>query len=108
MDPTSAPKNLVLSLVRTYVPYIVSAFAAWLASTTDFVIDEEMKTGLTLFVAGVVFGVYYLVVRLLETYVAPWFSFFLGDLRKGLTVPVYPDSPPPPAAVVQPAADGDA
>lgn len=91
-DPRKAVQNVLFSLIRTYVPYIVSAVAAWLASRWDFILDEQMKTGLVLFIAGVVFGIYYAVVRVVETYVAPKFAWFLGDFRKGLTVPVYPDS----------------
>ncbi len=107
MNPTSAVKNLVFSFIRTIVP----AGVTWLigAVTDNFgpIVDDGTKGQLIALTYAVAFGVYYFVARLLETYVAPRFSWFLGDFRKGLTVPTYPDTPPPPAAVVQPAADGD-
>lgn len=103
-DPRKAIQNFIMSMIRTYVPYAVSAFAAWMASRWDFILDEQTKTGLVLFIAGVVFGIYYFVVRLLETYVAPKFGWFLGDLRRGLTTPVYPNAI---EAVVIPPSGGD-
>jgi hypothetical protein len=104
---TSAVKNLVFSFIRTIVPAGVTWLIGVVTDNFGPIIDDSNKAQLVALAYGVAFGAYYLIVRLLETYVAPRFSWFLGDFRKGLTVPVYPDAPPPPAAVVQPAADGD-
>lgn len=103
--PTDAVRNLLFSFLRTLVPAGVSGLLNWLALRTNFIVDEGTKQQLMLLAYGVTFGLYYALVRVLETYVAPAFSWFLGDFRKGLTVPTYPDQPPPAAAEVQPAAE---
>ncbi len=98
-------KNLVFSLIRTLVPMGMTLLLGAVTENFGDIIDDGTKAQLVALAYGVAFGIYYLVIRLLETYVKPWFSWFLGDFRKGLTVPVYPDAPPPAPAVVQPSAD---
>jgi len=82
-------KDLVFSVIRTVVPGWVSAGLTWLAAKTGVVVDEGTRTQLLMVAYGVLFGAYYTGVRLLERYVAPRFSWFLGDFRKGLTEPTY-------------------
>ena len=103
--PQDAVKNLVFSFIRTVVPAGVTWAIGAVTDNFGPIIDEGTKGQLIALTYAIAFGAYYLIVRVLETYVAPHFSWFLGDFRKGLTVPVYPDAPPPAPEVVQPAAE---
>lgn len=73
------------SLVRTFTPIIVGAVLGWFA-TAGIELDGEFSASLTLLVSGVLSGVYYIAVRLLETYVAPKFGWLLGLAKS----PEYP------------------
>lgn len=92
MDQPNVISNLLLSMVRTLVPAAVSGIVSWLATRWGVIVDEETQSGLLVLFSGLVFGVYYFVVRMLETYVAPKFSWFLGDFRKGMSAPVYAEA----------------
>lgn len=58
--------DFVISLIRTYVPIGVGAVAAWLA-TLGIDVTGEAAAGLVIFITALLQGLYYLVVRLLET-----------------------------------------
>jgi len=97
-------KDFVFSIIRTLVP----AAAAWVIGlvTDNFgpIIDDSTAAQLTGLLYGVAFGTYYFIVRLLETHVAPQFSWFLGDFRKGLTTPQYAE--PDVTVVIPPTGEG--
>lgn len=103
MQPTPG-KNFIFSAIRTIVPSAVTGVLTWLARKYDIVLDEGTQADAMLWAYGAVFGVYYLAVRLVETYVTPHISFLLGDFRKGRTEPVYPDAH---ATVVVPPSNPD-
>ena len=84
-------KNLIFSVIRTWAPIIAGAVLSWLAVNASIVVDEGTKAGLVIVLTGVMQGVYYLAVRLFETYVSPKFSVLLADVQRGDTAPVYPD-----------------
>lgn len=65
------------SLVRTYVPYIVTVIVGWLA-TLGVPLDGELAPALTAALFLGAGSIYYLIVRLLETYVSPKFGWLLG------------------------------
>jgi len=90
MDPSKAIYNLVASMIRTVVPGAVSLVLSYLSTRWGVVLDKETQDSLLLLFAGILFGLYYTLVRLAETYLSPRFSWFLGDFRKGLAAPVYP------------------
>ena len=92
MNPAQQSSNIIFSFIRTMVPNIVAGVLVWVSRKTGFIVDEDMKATATMYAYGIVFGLYYLAARLLETYVKPKFSWFLGDFRKGMTAPVYPDA----------------
>lgn len=81
--------NFFTSLVRTYVPIIVGALVAWLA-TIGLAIDADTAAGLIIFLTGALQGLYYLIVRLLERKF-PQIGVLLGSTQK----PVYvqPEAP---------------
>lgn len=104
-DPRTALRNLVFSAIRTLVPAAIVYLIGILTENFGPIINEGTKVQLVALGYFIAFGIYYLVVRLLETYVTPHFSWFVGDFRKGLTAPVYPEPTDPvvvPAAVVPP------
>jgi hypothetical protein len=90
MDPTKAIYNLVASFVRTIVPGVVSGVVGYLASRWGIIVDKDTQANLILLLTGVLFGLYYFLVRVAETYLSPRFAWFLGDFRKGISAPVYP------------------
>ncbi len=102
MEPNTG-KNLIFSFIRTMVPYIVTSALTFVARKTGFILDEDTKTNVMVFAYGIAFGVYYLAVRLVETYVTPHISFLLGDFRKGRTEPIYAE---PTTPVIIPPAEG--
>jgi len=90
--------DLVTSWIRSVVPIIVGALASWLAAKTGFVIDEASQVGLVTAFTGLLSGLYYVIVRWLETK-QPQFGWLLGLPKQ----PGYSDAPAPPP---QPAPDG--
>ncbi len=68
--------NLVISWIRTNVPYAVSAIVAWLL-TLGVEMSPESQAGLIAFLTWAIGSAYYLVVRKLER-VNPKFGFLLG------------------------------
>jgi hypothetical protein len=78
-----------VSLIRTWVPLLVGAVLTWLAREYDLVIDEDTTMSTITAATGIVTGVYYAIVRLLEEKVAPGYGWLLGAAKK----PVY--TPPP-------------
>jgi cation transporter-like permease len=81
---STAMKSLFDSTVRTIVPIIVGAVIGW-AVTQGITLDDQFEVALTLTITGAFQGIYYLVVRLFETYVSPKFGWLLGLAKK----PVY-------------------
>jgi hypothetical protein len=75
--------NFIRSLIRTGVPYIVGALLSWL-TTQGISISPEGEAGLIAFLTALFGGVYYLVVRALET---RWPIF--GVLLGATTAPEY-------------------
>lgn len=76
------------SLVRTYAPWIVSLIVGWLTSF-GIPLDSELAPTISAAVFLGAGALYYLVVRLLETYVSPKFGWLLGLAKP----PVYPTPP---------------
>ncbi len=70
-------KALYDSLVRTLVPIIVGAVLGWFVSN-NIALDPEFELSLTVAITGAFQGVYYVAVRLFETYVSPRFGWLLG------------------------------
>ena len=56
--------NYVTRLVRTYVPIIVGAFAAWLL-TIGIEIDSDTQAGIIVALTGLLQAVYYTLVTLI-------------------------------------------
>jgi hypothetical protein len=69
--------DLVTSYIRTIVPSIVSAAAAFLTAR-GFNLDQNALVGLTAFLTSLFMAVYYLAVRLFEKYASPKFGWLLG------------------------------
>ena len=84
--------DYVTSLIRTAVPVAVGALAAWLSSKIGFVVDEQTQAGLIAGFTGLAVGLYYALIRWLETKV-PQFGWLLGVARKPIYVPE--DETPP-------------
>jgi uncharacterized membrane protein (DUF441 family) len=74
---SDAVKTLWASFVRTIVPIIVGAAVAWLVKQ-GIPVDEEFSAAITAVLFAVFSSVYYVVVRLLETYVTPKLGVLLG------------------------------
>lgn len=100
-------KALFDSLVRTLVPLIVANIVGALTGF-GLDLDPEFQGSLTAVLTAIFAGVYYIAVRLLETYVTPKFGWLLGLAR----TPVYVKTEEPIAKtdviVVQQPADGSA
>lgn len=75
-------RSFLPSVLRTVVPLLVGYFAAWPVAGWFGLQDDQVTALVTI----VVTAVYYLVVRLLETYVEPNLGFLLGWAGR----PVYP------------------
>lgn len=69
-------KDLWSSLVRTYVPIIVGALAAWLL-TLGVTLDTDSQAGIIVGLTGIMQGIYYSIVRLIEKKY-PKFGLLLG------------------------------
>ena len=78
-------RDLGASIARTFVATAVGTFVAWLAKNANFVIDENTSAGLVQSFTATVIGLYYIVVRTLETKV-PAFGWLLGLAK----LPTYP------------------
>lgn len=70
-------KAVFESLVRTFVPIIVGGVVGWFV-TRGIELDPEFETALTLAITAGLTGLYYVAVRLFETYVSPRFGWLLG------------------------------
>lgn len=77
MDPTP---SMTPSLIRTWVPLLVSFLAAWLVSR-GIEVDDQSRTLLVSGVGSIVGGVYYAAVRLLERKFA-WATLLLGSTQQ--------------------------
>lgn len=58
--------DIVIGFIRTGVPYVVGALVAWL-TVKGITIDATAVTGFTAFLTAMFSGLYYLVVRVLES-----------------------------------------
>lgn len=65
------------SIVRTIVPLIVGGVIAW-AVGLGITVDPKFEVLTTTLLTGALTGLYYIAVRLLETYVTPKFGWLLG------------------------------
>jgi hypothetical protein len=93
---TPTVRDLGASIVRNAVAVGVGSGVAYLARRADIIIDAETSAGLTQAFTATVIGVYYIVVRLLETRVAA-FGWLLG-LAKLPTYPSPTNTVPVPAS----------
>lgn len=84
-------RDQVFSVIRTWAPMAIGGLLSWLAVHSSFVADESTKAGLVVLLTFILQALYYLLVRLFETYISPKFSGFIGDFRKGATQPHYAD-----------------
>jgi hypothetical protein len=71
------PNDQVLAYIRTYVPYAIGAFVAWLLATFTLTLPDEFVVAVIAFAVVAVQNLYYLVIRLLERW-APMLGVFLG------------------------------
>lgn len=78
-------RDLGASYVRTGVTLAVGTLIAWLARRANIVIDEATSAGVTAAFTTTTIGLYYLVVRALETKI-PAFGWLLGLAK----LPSYP------------------
>lgn len=78
---TDAGKNLYDSIVRTYVPLVVGALAAYLIAR-GLPVPGEVATAATVALTAALQGFYYVGVRLLEEQVNPKFGRLLGREKK--------------------------
>lgn len=86
---------VLTSLVRTITPVVVGAVVSFFTSR-GIDVDPELETNLALLIAITATVLYYLVVRLLETYVTPQLGWLLGVAKSPA---VYtPESPADPNA----------
>lgn len=69
--------DIIPSYIRTYVPLAVSYGLVWFATEWGFVLDEASSLAAQTFATGVVFAVYYGIVRALERR-WPWVGSFVG------------------------------
>ena len=87
---SNAVSALWASTVRTLVPIIVGAVIAF-AVAHGITLDDQFESLLTAALTLGFSGVYYIVIRLLETYVTPKLGWLLGLAK---TPAVYtPESP---------------
>lgn len=72
--------DTITSLIRTYVPIAVGSFISWLV-TKNIVLDEVTATALVTAFTGLMIGIYYTVVRVLEKKF-PWMGVLLGSKKQ--------------------------
>lgn len=72
-----ATRSLWLSVIRTFCPLIVGGVLGWFASQ-GITVDPEFEEAFTGILMLVGSGLYYLVIRLFETYVSPKIGWLLG------------------------------
>jgi len=65
------------SIVRTVVPIVVGAVLGWFASV-NISIDPEFEGHLTTLLTALLTVIYYVAVRLFETYISPKVGWLLG------------------------------
>lgn len=77
---TSVGEVFWYSALRTFVPLIVGGTLGWLTSL-GIEMDDQLRDSLTglLMLAGS--GLYWLIIRILEVKVAPWWGAFLGTTK---------------------------
>lgn len=97
-------QNVVLSLVRTWVPIVVGSVVSWLAGL-GLDVNTDAKGAMTVLMTAILIGLYYTVVRLLEKQF-PWIGVLLGvpaqpvysapvtTSNGGTATPSYPQDPP--------------
>lgn len=71
---------LATQIIRTLVPYLIGALLAWLA-TMGVVLPVELAAALDAALTALLGSLYYVVVALLERYVAPQWGWLLGVAR---------------------------
>lgn len=76
--------DFFISLIRTYVPWVVGAGIAWLVNA-GFDIAPDVSAAAAVAAVGLVSAVYYFAVRWLESKI-PWLGVLLGAPK----APVYP------------------
>lgn len=84
---TTTVSNVGASYIRTFVGLGVGALVTWLFRRWNVVLDDSSTQAATIGATAVVSGVYYAVVRLLES---KWkgFGWFLGLATKPKYAPV--------------------
>jgi hypothetical protein len=87
---SNAIAALWASIVRTLVPIIVGAVLSW-AVSAGITLDDQFEALLGAALTLAFSGIYYIAVRLLETYVTPKLGWLLG-LAKSPTA-YTPESP---------------
>lgn len=78
-------KDLRDSIIRTLTPVIVGAILGWLASI-NLPVDDGLEPALIIAITGAFQALYYIAVRLVETYVTPKFGWLLGLKKEPLYV----------------------
>lgn len=74
---SNAASALWASIVRTIVPVIVGSILGWVVSL-GIVVDPQFEVLLGTALTGIFTAIYYVAVRLLETYVTPKLGWLLG------------------------------
>lgn len=82
-------KALWDSIIRTVTPIIVGAVIGF-AVANGIELDAQFELALIGVITAAAQGVYYIAVRLFETYVSPKFGWLLGLAKQ----PVYKPEPP--------------
>ena len=75
---SNAASALWASIDRTIVPLIVGGVISWLTAHGISPLDTSLQDNLTLVLTVAFTGLYYVGVRLLETYITPKFGWLLG------------------------------
>lgn len=105
MESPNLIRDLLFSYLRTFVPIVVATVIGVVTKNFGPLIDADTETAL----AGALYAgaaiLYYLIARILETYVSPKFSFLVGDFRQGQVAPTYPKKDE--TVVVPPAVEGN-
>ena len=89
--------DLLVSLIRTYVPAVVGAVIGWVVVTFGFEVPKEQVAELTAYATTAALALYYLAARLLERW-HPVFGWLLGSKKQ----PEYPPEPDRPEEPPQP------